>query len=380
MRSENSLSPARIAGPAVAVAASLLLAACGSKEEAKAAPARPTLTVTAATAALTAIPRTIEGSGTVAAWQEVPVGSEAGGLTATGVFVDEGAYVRQGQVLVKLNDDLIRAELRQQDAQVASARAQLAQATAALTRAQELRERGYLAPATLDARLAEQRTAAANVQSAQAGRAASLERLEQTNVRAPVSGLITARTVVKGQIVPAGQELFRLVREGQIELNAQIPESELRLIRPGMTATVSGDEVGIVTGRVRLVTPQVDPQNRLGLARISLPGGAGFRPGMFARASIDVGAAPAVVVPQSAVLYRQNKAAVFVIDGGGRARLRVVQPGARVGDQVEIESGLQAGQRVAVQGAGFLAEGDLVRVAAKAPAAGGARTGAAGAR
>src|SRR5690606_5302063 len=110
----------------------------------------------------------------------------------------------------------------------------------------------------------------------------------------------------RGQIVSTGGELVRMVRDGRLELDARVPESDLATIRPGQSATVSSDQVGQASGTVRIVTPEVDPQSRLGLARIALSGASGFRPGMFARAEIAVGAQPAVVVPTPAVLYREN--------------------------------------------------------------------------
>ena len=158
-----------------AVLAAGSLAACGgggggggsaSGSGAGAAPA--TQTVTVSPARLTPLPRTIQAPGTVAAWQEVPVGAETGGLTAVRVLVDEGAFVRQGQLLVKLNDALLRAQLRQQEAQLASSRATLAQAEADLRRAQDLSRQGFLSPASLDARRAQAQTAAAGVAAAEA--------------------------------------------------------------------------------------------------------------------------------------------------------------------------------------------------------------------
>ncbi|HEX5775453.1 MAG TPA: efflux RND transporter periplasmic adaptor subunit, partial [Caulobacteraceae bacterium] len=271
------------------------------------------------------------------------------------------SYVRQGQVLVKLNDTVLASQLRQQDAQVASAKATLAQATANLKRARELREKGFLAQAALDGRIAEQRTAEAGVAAAQAARAETAARRSQTEIRAPVSGLIVARSVVKGQIVTAGQELFRLVRDGRLELSAQVPEQQIALVRPGMPATVTGEGV-TTSGVVRIVTPEIDPQTRVGLARISLAAGSGLRPGMFARAAIQVGAQPALTVPQGAVIFRADKSGVYVVDRTSHVRFRPVRTGARVGDRVEALSGIVAGERIVVQGAGFLADGDLVRV------------------
>lgn len=362
-------------------ATAALLAACGGGGGENAAASgsssapRANLTVTAAPAQVVALPRTIQAPGTVAAWQEVPVGSEVGGLTAVQVLVDEGSFVRQGQPLVRLNDALLRAQLRQQEAQVASARATLAQASADYDRAADLSRRGYLSQASLDARLAQRATAQAGVSAAEAARAETATRLSQTVVRAPVSGLITARSVVLGQIVGAGTELFRLVRQGQLELNAQVPETDLQGLRAGLPAEVTLAEVGEMTGTIRLVTPQIDPQTRLGIARISLPARQGVRPGMFGTARIALSAAPTVVVPQSAIVYRGSTSGVFVLDANNRARFRAVQTGARVERAVAV-TGVAEGERVVGSGAGFLNDGDLVTVAA-APAATAPQTQAA---
>ena len=118
------------AGAAI-LSLTLALAACGGEEKAKEAEAKAgatgsSQTVTVAAATLRNLPRTVTASGTISAWEEVPVGAETGGLTATAVYVDEGRYVRQGQPLVQLNDALLRAQLRQQQAAVQSAEANAA--------------------------------------------------------------------------------------------------------------------------------------------------------------------------------------------------------------------------------------------------------------
>lgn len=355
----------RASALATATAFLFLLAACGEggAEKADAAPAA-NQTVTAATVAARELPRTVTASGTISPWEDVPVGAETGGLTATQVYVEEGQYVRQGQVLVQLNDDLLQADVRSQQAAVAQAEANLARETAELGRARELRERGFLSQASLDQAVSEERSAKATLDQARAQLSATRTRLEQTRVRAPVAGLVSARSVTRGQIVQAGTELFRLVRDGRVELDAQVPEAELRLVRAGQTATVTSDQAGTTTGSVRIVTPQVDPQTRLGVARIAVPASSGLRPGMFARAEINVGAQPSLVIPSSAIVYREGQAGVYVIGRGDVVSFTAVQPGVRQGELLAINSGLTSGQRVVVQGAGFLGEGDRVRVAA----------------
>jgi RND family efflux transporter MFP subunit len=262
-------------------AASVALAACGGSEDKGEGQAQAAVgqAVTVTTVSLTNLPRIITASGTVTPWEEVPVGAETGGLVATAVYVDEGSYVRQGRPLVQLNDALLRAQLRQQQAQVQTAEANLARDDAALARSQELKERGFLSQASLDTALANQRASAANLAAARAALAETQTRVNQATIRAPVSGLVSSRSVTRGQIVQAGSELFRMVRDGRLELDAQIPEAELRLVRPGMGATIVSDQAGQTGGTVRIVTPQVDPQSRLGVARIALAGGSSLRPG-----------------------------------------------------------------------------------------------------
>lgn len=347
------------------------LAACSKKKDDAPVKPRASLTITATVARVGTLDRAVEASGTIVAWQDVSVGAETGGLTVVRLLVDEGDYVRQGQLLLQMNDSLLVAQRRQREASVAAAKATLAQASADLARARELKDKGYLAQAALDKSIAGEQTAAANVAMAQASLSETLARLDQASVRAPVSGLIAARSVVAGQIVTAGSPLFRLVRDGRLELSAQVPEAELATVRAGQPAVISTSEVGQAAGRVRIVTPQVDPATRVGLARVALLDRGAFRPGMFAKAVINVGAQQAVLAPQSSILYRDNKPGLFVIDAQGAAHFRPVVTGARSGDLVEIRQGLQAGERVAVQGAGFLAEGDRVKIVAAA--GGGAR-------
>ena len=346
--------------------AGLVMSGCGGGDDAKTAETKAgggasSQTVSVVVASLQNLPRIVTASGTVSAWEEVPVGAETGGLTATGVFVDEGTYVRQGQALVQLNDALLRAQLRQQQAAVDTAQANASRDQAALGRAQELKERGFLSQASLDTALANQRASSANVSAALASLSETRTRVSQATIKAPVSGLIISRSVTRGQIVAAGTELFRIVRDGRLELDAQVPETDLALVRAGQSATIASDQIGETTGRVRIVTPEVNAENRLGVARIALVGG-GFRPGMFARAQIQVGDQPAVTVPTASVLYRENRAGVYVLGTDNRARFAPVTVLSRSADSSAV-SGLAVGSRVVVAGAGFLGDGDLVRVA-----------------
>lgn len=354
----------------LAITLGLTVAACGGhgeepKSEEKAAGGQ---TVTVVTASSQNLDRTVTASGTISAWEEVPIGAETGGLTATAVLVDEGSYVRQGQPLVQLNTALLSAQVRQQQAALQTAQANAARDDAALARAQELKERGFLSQASLDTALANQRSSTAGVAQARATLSQSQTQLSQATIRAPVSGLIFRRSVTRGQIVAAGTELFRVVRDGRLELDARVPETELGLVRAGQAATVSSDQAGQTAGQVRIVTSEVDAQTRLGVARIALTSPGALRPGMFARATINVGSRPAMTVPTPALLYRDNKAGVYIMSGPNTVRFQPVTVLSRSEARIAVE-GLTASARVVVEGAGFLADGDTVRIVAPRTAA-----------
>ena len=331
--------------------------AAGTAADAKAAAAGHASLVNYAVVNQASAPVTITGTGTVSAWQEVPVGAETGGLTAVALLVDEGQTVKQGQPLLRMDDVLLQAQYKQ-------AKANFDQANAAYQRASTLNKQGYLSTAGLE-------QAQASMLTTQAGMETAQTQLSLATVRAPVSGIVTERKAVLGQIIQAGAELFKIVRDGRVELNMEVTDSDLHAINSGMTATVSSDSTGPVTGTVRIVTPQVDPSTRLGYARIGVPWSSGLRPGMFASGMVDVGNQSVLLIPQGAVVYNENVPAVYVPDASGKVHLRKVILGATQTDKtVIVKDGLVAGDKVITTGAGFLNDGDTVTLQAQ-PQAGG---------
>jgi RND family efflux transporter MFP subunit len=330
--------------------AALVLSACspGEKEKKKEAdrPAHASLVQTV-TVTQSSLPLSVAGSGTISAWQEAPIGAEVGGLTAVGLYVDEGQSVKQGQALLKMDDVLLQAQYRQ-------AKANADKSQKAYARSKELFDKGYLSQAALET--AEAEAAVSNAALSTAGTNLSL-----ATVRAPVSGVITSRKAVKGQIVQPGAELFRIVRDGRIELNMEVNEVQLHMLKAGMNATVYGEGGRQVTGTVRLVTPAVNEATRLGYARIAVPWESGFRPGMFARGEIVIGDQLALSVPQKAVVYRENKPGAYVVGPDQRAHFTAIELGQTSGDNVVVKSGLNEGTVVITTGAGFLTDGDLVK-------------------
>ena len=180
---------------------------------------------------------------------------------------------------------------------------------------------------------------------------------------------------VLGAVVGAGTELFRMVRKGRLEWRAEVTSTELRRIKPGYKVMVTAASGATAEGTVRMIAPTVDPQTRNGLVYVDLPAGAGagvgsaaILAGMFARGEFALGQSDALTVPQEALVVRDGFSYVFVVGPDNRVQMRKVNTGRRVGERVEVLSGLDAGVSIAVRGAGFLNDGDLVRVAA-APAA-----------
>lgn len=189
----------------------------------------------------------------------------------------------------------------------------------------------------------------------------------QGRVIAPDDGVISAANASVGSTVQSGTELFRLIRKGRLEWRAELTADELMLLRKGMAAEISVGEGRTVKGRVRAISPAVDPQTRYGHALVDLPNDAGLIAGLFARGEIMLGAAHTIAqtLPQSAVVQRNGAAYVYVIGADGKVHERKVGVGQRFEDRIEIVSGLEPGVPVAESGGAFLTDGDLVRVVAQ---------------
>lgn len=170
-------------------------------------------------------------------------------------------------------------------------------------------------------------------------------------------------------MVPAGQELFRLIRRGRLEWRAEVAAADLPRLRHGQKVLVTPVGAEAIEGHLRMLAPAIDTQTRNGLAYVHLPDSPGVRAGMFARGEFELGRAPALTLPQSAVVLRDGFAYVFRLEGDGeqaRVAQAKVATGRRLGERIEIVSGLDAQVRVVATGGGFLADGDPVRVVAAA--------------
>ncbi|NDP62489.1 efflux RND transporter periplasmic adaptor subunit [Polaromonas sp.] len=353
----------------VALAAGAFFYVSARKPEATAASVqsapKPALTVTVALPETTRLPIRLSANGNIAAWQEAVIGAESSGLRLTEVRVNVGDVVKAGQVLATFSTDSVQADVAQARASLLEAQANAADAAGNAERARSLQSSGALSTQQINQYQTTEKTAKARAEAAQAVLGAQQLRGRQTQVLAPDSGVISARTATVGSVVGSGAELFRMIRQGRLEWRAEVTSAELGRIQPGTPVSVVPASGGELRGRVRMVAPSVDPQTRAALVYVDLPASgktSTAKAGMFARGEFELGATNALTVPQRALVVRDGFNYLFRLGEGNRVSQLKVQTGRLAGERVEVVSGLPADARIVVNGAGFLNDGDLVRL------------------
>ncbi len=388
---------------ALALAAGLGLAAA-PVALAQAAPPAPTLApaVTVAPAAERELVERVTVTGTLVPRDEILVAPEVEGLRIVAVRVEEGSVVKAGEVLAVLSRDILETTLAQNTAQLARAVAAIAQAKSqileaeaasvearqALERAEALARSGNSTQALLEQRVSAARAAGARLAAsrdalaiAEADRASSEAqrrevevRLARTEIKAPAAGIVSRKTArVGATAMGSGEALFRIIRDGEIELEGEITETQLARLKEGAPARVQIDDERAIEGRVRNVFPEVDRATRLGKVRIALGRDAALRIGSFARGSVEVARRTGLAVPLSAVLYGADGATIQVVVND-RIETRRVRTGLSAGGFIEIREGVSAGEPVVARAGSFLRQGDPVRpVVAETAQGGGTR-------
>jgi HlyD family secretion protein len=294
-------------------------------------------TVTVAVPGRQAVDRTISATGTLAARRELPIGVAGEGGQVVLVLVEPGQWVGAGQVLAVIDRSVQTQANAQLAAQINVARADARLAQQELQRAQSLVARGFVSKADVERRTATRDAANARVRVAEAALAESRARSG--------SGV-----------------LFRMARGGEMELLAQLSESDLASIPVGSPAHVT--PVGTdqrFTGSVWQVSPVINEQNRQGIARVALAYNPALRPGGFASVDIIAGTQQAPVLPESAILSDEKGNYVFLVDKTNKVVRRPVQTGAVTPAGIAVVQGLQGNERVVLRAGGFLNPGETVR-------------------
>jgi RND family efflux transporter MFP subunit len=373
-QSHLSVAPAGAAKQvilAVFCASALLAAGCGRGGDSEATAGdgaeaadnpQAALTITTATVTTQDLVRSVPATGSIFPWQEVIIGAEVGGYRVAEVLVDVGSRVQKGQALVRLADDMLQADVNSRRAALRSAEAALANASAALRRGETVATTGAISAADIDTLNAEHVAAQARLETAKADLTTAELRLNYGTVTAPDRGTITSRTVSVGQVAQAGQEMLRMLRQNRVEWRAEVPEAQLSRIKAGQSVRITGVDGTVFNGQVRMVAPTVQTTNRTGLVYVDITEGDA-RPGMFARGEIAAGSGEGLLVPINSVVYADGYSYVFVVKDGNVVERRLVEQAGLHGDFLEVASGLAAGDVIAVKGAGFLKDGDIVAVA-----------------
>jgi RND family efflux transporter MFP subunit len=331
----------------------------------------PALTITTAAARLATWPVTVSASGAIAPWQEASIGARVGGLTLTDIRVNVGDVVKRGQLLARFDADVLRADEAQLRAAIAHAEATAAQTDANRQRALSLKESGGISEQDILQYVTSAATARAAVAAANAQLASKQLQLRYAEVLAPDDGTISARSAALGAVTPAGQELFRLIRQNRLEWRGELTAPQLSQIVAGQRVWLTLPDGGSTVATVRQTAPSLDGQSRLGTVFADLEPRGTARAGMYANGEIATALRIGLVVPAPSVVIRDGRSYVLQVQNAGvtsKVALRLVTVGRRRGAEVEIAEGLAAGAVVAVQGAGFLNDGDVVRVSGSAAA------------
>lgn len=306
---------------------------------------------------------TISATGTIGARREIPVGVVGEGGRVVTVAVDQGSWVRQGQVLASVDRSVQNQQASGASAQIGVARADLNLAQANLDRALQLVDRGFVSKADVDRLTATRDAAAARLRVAQASLAELQARNARLNIYAPSSGLILTRAVEPGQTISAGSPpVFTMAQGGEMELKAKLSEEDLSKITVGTTVTVT--PVGLdrsFTGQVWQIEPTIDAQTRQGTARVALDYAPGLRPGGFASAVINSGTVVAPMLPESAIMSDAKGNYVYIIDKDNKVVRRDVVTGLVTDRGIAIAGGLSGQERVVLRAGGFLNPGDTVK-------------------
>ena len=304
----------------------------------------------------------ISASGNLAARVDMPVGVPGEGGLVSRVLVQPGQWVGAGQTLASIDRSVQTQEAQRLAASIEVARADARLAQQELERAQALVSRGFVSKADVERRVATRDAANARVRVAQAQLGESRARIGRLDIRAPAAGLVLQRNVEPGQVVGAGSgALFRIARGGEMELRAQLSQQDLAAMRVGLPVQVIPvGSTQAFSGHVWQVSPVIDPQTRLGEARIAVPYNPLLRPGGFAEARVTSGAVDAPLLPQSAVLSDQDGNYVYIVTPKNEVERRDIKIGNVSSAGVTILAGLSGTERVVLSAGAFLNPGQKV--------------------
>ncbi|WP_161595253.1 efflux RND transporter periplasmic adaptor subunit [Mariprofundus erugo] len=304
---------------------------------------------------------TIPASGAIAPREAIEVSARLTGVPIVKLSANVGDHVKRGQTLGRFDARKIIASLHQAEAQSAQAEAVLRQSKVNAERARGLKEIGAISDQDLLQAETQYQIALAGKKSAEATLTTARIAESDTRIVAPASGIISARNAMPGQVPMPGAALFSIIGGGLLEWRAELTAAQMMKTEPGMSVILQLPDGSKASGKVRQSAPSLDPVSRLGIVYIDLDVGSNVKAAMYLKGDIDVGSSSALTLPSEGVLLRDGRSIVYRIVNGAAQRT-VVRTGRRQQQWVEILDGLQAGDEVIVRGAGFLTDGEPVRL------------------
>jgi RND family efflux transporter MFP subunit len=311
-----------------------------------------------------AVTATVSFTGSIHARYDMAIGAEGESGRITAVLVEAGDRVKAGQVLARIDQSVLAPQINRLAASLDEAKAQANLSAAEYRRAQGVEASGALSAEEIARRHAASVTDEARVKVAAAQLAEVQARFAKTEIRAPAAGLVLTRNAEVGQTAsPGGEPLFRLARDGEMEMRGQVAERDIAAISVKQTAQVYLTGVAQpFEGKVRLLGAVIDPQTRLGEIRVSLPSSPAIRSGAFARGEVIVGNSQRPVVPQTAVLSDSEGTYVLIVNGENKTERRKVSVANTVPEGLVIGEGLAGNERVVSTAGAFLRAGEVVKV------------------
>jgi len=385
-----------------AAIAALLSMGCSAQPTSAAEPAAPLPVAVRVTAVQSqAIDRFLRVTGSLAADEQAEVAAETGGRVIA-TPVERGTRVSAGAVLIRVSGEEADASLREADAnaaqiearlglmpgqpfdparvpEVLNAKASLDWAEADFNRIKALLDQKVVSQSEFDQKQTQMQAARQQYQTAQNAAQQSYRSLQaararvdlarktaaDTVVKAPFAGLVAERVVSKGDYVTRGTKVATVVRIDPLRVELTVPEQYVSQVKAGQAVKLTVDAYAGETfaANVRFVSPALKADQRALTVEAIAPNRDGrLKPGLFATAFVQQpAAAPALLVPSSAVETLAGTSRVYVVKGE-RAEERIVTTGERLDDRVEITSGLAAGETVAVNPRGKLADGTRLQI------------------
>ncbi len=384
-----------------------LSVACESRQEPSADKAPAIAGIKVEPVTLTPVDDYYEATGTIRSKTSSEISSRVMG-SIIALHVREGDRVRRGQTLIEIDNrdamtqiskaraGLIEAQdaleeiersARAAESAVAAAEANKRLAEATYNRYKTLAERRSVSRQEFDEAQAKHEVARAEreradrlLQMVAARKQQALARIDQARadiagaqllagyarITSPINGIVTARQTDIGQIAAPGAPLLTIEDDACYRLEASVEESQIKLTKIGDPVFVSIQALGDteLAGSVAEIVPAADVASRSFTLKIDLPvegDKSGLRSGMFGRARFSRGQKPSITLPLSAVSVRGQLTSVYVVDGGGIARLRLIKTGKAYGDRVEVLSGLNEGEQIITSGAEQVSDGSRAR-------------------